>query len=68
MAFTKGNVVTLNSGGPRMTVLGTVQDMGPEWVGFPDLFIVTQWFTSVGEKKIDAFDPQTLSLADPDIS
>jgi len=67
MAFVEGNVVTLNSGDRPMTVLGIAKDMGAAWKHVPGDYIIARWMTENGDSKTDAFDPDTLSFADPDI-
>ena len=67
MAFKEGNVVKLNSGGPKMTVLGIARDMGASWKHVPGDYVITKWMTEQKELRTDAFDPDTITLADPDI-
>ena len=67
MAFEEGNVVTLNSGGEPMTVLGIAKDMGAVWKHVPGDYVIVKWMTESGEVRTDAFDPDTLNFADPDI-
>ncbi|MCE9981455.1 YodC family protein [Leclercia adecarboxylata] len=67
MAFVEGNVVTLKSGDRQMTVLGIAKDMGAAWKHVPGDYVIARWMTDNGDIKTDAFDPDTLSFADPNI-
>ncbi|AFJ47069.1 YodC family protein [Shimwellia blattae] len=66
MTVKTGDVVTLKSGGPHMTVLGFARDMGEEWAAFPGNDIVVAWMDNLGHKLVDAFDPATLKFANTD--
>lgn len=66
MTVKAGDVVTLKSGGPDMTVLGITKDMGEEWVAFPGNYIAVAWMDNLGHKLVDAFDPATLMFANTD--
>ncbi|EMP4585793.1 YodC family protein [Enterobacter hormaechei] len=66
MTVKAGDVVTLKSGGPNMTVLGFAGDMGAEWADVSGNYIVVAWMDNLGHKLVDAFDPATLMFANTD--